>query len=132
MPRLQFEEDLGDINQKDVNGFLIPSHCPSCHAEKLFQPSLLLLASNICYHVICDDCVKRYFGTGTGKCPVCFREQSRGNFFKPQYFDLRVEKELNVRKYVMSIMNKKYDDPSFEGDLNLYDNYLETIENIGN
>ncbi|KAB2110770.1 hypothetical protein AG0111_0g2159 [Alternaria gaisen] len=83
----------------------------------------------ICYHKMCDTCVERLFGKGNSICPVagCAKTLAYRNFRRATFEDLKVEREVDLRKKVMKIMNKTEDD--FET-LRDYNDYLEQVEEI--
>jgi CDK-activating kinase assembly factor MAT1 len=56
---------------------------------------------------MCDNCVIRYFGEmkGNGICPVpgCAKTLSRNKFRRATFEDLKVEREMDLRKDVMKV-----------------------------
>lgn len=70
----------------------------------------------------------RLFSAGSAPCPICHTTLARNNFFRPTFADVKVEKEVRIRKTILQIFNKREED--FE-DLRDYNNYLEEVEDIG-
>lgn len=103
--------------------------CPICKTDKYLSPNMNFLINPECYHKICESCVDRIFALGPAPCPYpkCGKIL-RKNKFKEQIFDdLRIEKEIDIRRKVGSIYNKTEEDFS---DLKDYNKYLEDIEEI--
>ena len=55
-----------------------------------------------CYHRMCESCVDRIYSHGPAPCPVagCHRTLRKQRFRKQTFQDIRVEKEVDVRKRV--------------------------------
>lgn len=70
----------------------------------------------------------RLFGAGSAPCPTCHTTLARNNFFRPTFADVKVEKEVRIRKTILQIFNKREED--FE-EVRDYNNYLEEVEDIG-
>ncbi|ODN97318.1 CDK-activating kinase assembly factor MAT1 [Cryptococcus wingfieldii CBS 7118] len=98
--------------------------CPICHTDRQFNKNLRLLVSP-CYHKMCESCVDRLFALGPEKCPVCNRMLRKINFAHQTFEDLKVEKEVSVRRRMSDIFNKRRGD--FDSDKE-YDDYLEKVE----
>lgn len=103
--------------------------CPVCKTDKYLSPEIQFKINPECYHKICDACVDRIFALGPSPCPYPTCDKIlRRNKFKAQVFDdLRVEKECDIRRRVLSVYNKKAGD--FQTP-EMYDKYLEEIEDI--
>ncbi|EGW32016.1 uncharacterized protein SPAPADRAFT_55579 [Spathaspora passalidarum NRRL Y-27907] len=103
--------------------------CPICKTDKYLSPNMTFLINPECYHKICESCVDRIFSLGPAPCPYpkCGKIL-RKNKFKQQVFDdLRIEREIDIRKKVGNVYNKTEEDfPS----LKEYNQYLENIEEI--
>ncbi|KAM0787238.1 hypothetical protein ACM66B_006475 [Microbotryomycetes sp. NB124-2] len=120
---LDFIPDVDD----DVN---IPEYsspddvCPVCKTDRFRNPKLRLMVSS-CYHKMCESCMDRIFSLGPEPCPVCHTVIRKAHF-KPQRFeDLKVQKELAIRKKMARTFNKTEQDfVSAEA----YDKYLEEVE----
>lgn len=101
--------------------------CPICKSSRYLNPDMKFLVNPQCYHKMCESCVDRLFAYGPVTCPHNGCEKIlRKNKFKTQIFeDVAVEKEVDVRQRVMSVMNKREDE--FDT-LDEYNAYLEKIE----
>lgn len=82
-----------------------------------------------CYHKICESCVDRIFSLGPAPCPYpkCNRILRKNKFKKQVFEDIRIEREIDIRKRVQNIYNKTEED--FES-LKEYNAYLELVESI--
>jgi CDK-activating kinase assembly factor MAT1 len=76
---------------------------------------------------MCTSCVDRLFTSGPAPCPVagCHKTLRKKNFRPPFFADLAVEREVDVRKRVSAIFNRRQED--FESLLD-WNNYLEEVE----
>lgn len=76
---------------------------------------------------MCESCVDRIFSTGPTPCPVagCARTLRKQRFRKQTFEDLKIEREVDVRRRVAQVFNKQESD--FET-LRAYNNYLEEME----
>ncbi|WVQ81334.1 CDK-activating kinase assembly factor MAT1 [Cryptococcus sp. DSM 104549] len=98
--------------------------CPICHTDRQFNKNLRLLVSP-CYHKMCESCIDRLFTLGPEPCPQCGRILRKINFAHQTFEDLKVEKEVSVRKRMAEHFNKRRAD--FGSDKE-YDDYLEMVE----
>lgn len=71
--------------------------CPVCHTDRQFNKNLRLLVSP-CYHKMCESCIDRLFTLGPEPCPQCGRILRKVNFAHQTFEDLKVEKEVAVRR----------------------------------
>lgn len=103
--------------------------CPVCKSSRYLNPTMRFLVNPECYHKMCASCVDRIFAGGPANCPVAGCPRTlRKHRFRPQTFeDIRVEKEVDVRRTVGAVMNKREDE--FET-LRDYNNYLEEVEEM--
>ncbi|KAF3037127.1 TFIIH/NER complex subunit [Didymella heteroderae] len=103
--------------------------CPVCKSSRYLNPHMKFLVNPECYHKMCESCVDRIFSHGPAPCPIagCARTLRKGKFREATFEDLKVEREVDIRRRVASIMNKEQDD--FET-LKDYNDYLETVEEI--
>ncbi|KAJ3415014.1 TFIIH/NER complex subunit [Chytridiales sp. JEL 0842] len=101
--------------------------CPVCKSNKYINPSMKLLVSP-CYHKMCENCINRLFQAGPAGCPVCKQTLRKSNFVAQTFEDLRVEKEVQIRKRIGKYFNKRLED--FDGDLRKYNDYLEEAETM--
>ncbi|KAM9842081.1 CDK-activating kinase assembly factor MAT1 isoform 2-T2 [Aulostomus maculatus] len=100
--------------------------CPRCKTTKYRNPSLKLMV-NVCGHTLCENCVEMLFVRGSGNCVQCDRLLRKNNFRVQLFEDPTVDKEVDIRKRVLKIYNKRdFDFPS----LREYNDYLEEVEDI--
>ncbi|KAM9291162.1 CDK-activating kinase assembly factor MAT1 isoform 4-T5 [Morus bassanus] len=100
--------------------------CPRCKTTKYRNPSLKLMV-NVCGHTLCESCVELLFVRGAGNCQECDTPLRKSNFRVQLFEDPAVDKEVEIRKKVLKIYNKREDDfPS----LTEYNDFLEEIEEI--
>lgn len=104
--------------------------CPRCKTNKYRNPKLRLLV-NVCGHKLCDNCVDVLFTRPSAACPECSTPLRRSDFRIQQFEDLIVEKEVDIRKRIIKIYNKRSEDFFGEHDpLRAYNDYLEELETI--
>lgn len=103
--------------------------CPVCKSSRYLNPHMKFLVNPECYHKMCESCVDRIFSHGPAPCPIagCARTLRKGRFREATFEDLKVEREVDIRRRVASILNKTADD--FET-LKDYNDYLETVEEV--
>ncbi|XP_072314455.1 CDK-activating kinase assembly factor MAT1 [Eucyclogobius newberryi] len=100
--------------------------CPRCKTTKYRNPSLKLMV-NVCGHTLCENCVEMLFVRGSGSCVQCDTPLRKSNFRVQLFEDPAVDKEVEIRKKVLKLYNKRdFDFPS----LREYNDYLEQIEDI--
>nr|XP_019824575.1 PREDICTED: CDK-activating kinase assembly factor MAT1-like [Bos indicus] len=76
----------------------------------------------------CESCVDLLFVRGAGNCPECGTPLRKSNFRVQLFEDPTVDKEVEIRKKVLKIYNKREEDfPS----LREYNDFLEEVEEIG-
>lgn len=75
--------------------------CPICKTDRQFNKGLRLLVSP-CYHKACESCIERLFASGPEPCPYpgCGKILRKVNFQHQTFEDLKVEKEVAVRRRV--------------------------------
>ncbi|XP_069495024.1 CDK-activating kinase assembly factor MAT1 [Ambystoma mexicanum] len=100
--------------------------CPRCKTTKYRNPSLKLMV-NVCGHTLCESCVDLLFVRGSGSCQECGTALRKNNFRVQLFEDPTVDKEVEIRKKVLKIYNKREEDFS---NLNDYNDFLEEIEDI--
>jgi CDK-activating kinase assembly factor MAT1 len=78
---------------------------------------------------MCSTCVDRIFTSGPASCPVphCGKTLRKKGFHKAFFADLTIEREVDVRKRVGAIFNRRQDE--FETLLD-WNNYLEEVEGL--
>ncbi|RIA97217.1 CDK-activating kinase assembly factor MAT1-domain-containing protein [Glomus cerebriforme] len=101
--------------------------CPICKNNRYLTPNMKLLVSD-CYHKMCESCIDRLFANGAGPCPICQKILRKVSFIEPTFEDLRVEKEVKIRRMLSKQYNQRQED--FES-LRSYNDYLEMVEEIG-
>uniref|UniRef100_A0A3Q2X5T3 CDK-activating kinase assembly factor MAT1 n=1 Tax=Haplochromis burtoni TaxID=8153 RepID=A0A3Q2X5T3_HAPBU len=100
--------------------------CPRCKTTKYRNPSLKLMV-NVCGHTLCENCVEMLFVRGSSNCVQCDTPLRKSNFRVQLFEDPTVDKEVEIRKKVLKIYNKRdFDFPS----LREYNDYLEQVEDI--
>ncbi|XP_053088427.1 CDK-activating kinase assembly factor MAT1 isoform X1 [Pangasianodon hypophthalmus] len=100
--------------------------CPRCKTTKYRNPSLKLMV-NVCGHTLCENCVEMLFVRGSSNCVQCDTPLRKSNFRLQLFEDPAVDKEVEIRKKVLKIYNKRdLDFPS----LREYNDYLEQVEEI--
>ncbi|KAF1850302.1 CDK-activating kinase assembly factor [Cucurbitaria berberidis CBS 394.84] len=103
--------------------------CPVCKSSRYLNPNMKFRVNPECYHKMCESCVDRIFSHGPAPCPIagCARTLRRNKFREQTFEDLKIEREVDIRKRVMSAMTKQEAD--FET-LRDYNDYLEQVEEI--
>ncbi|KAF1936396.1 CDK-activating kinase assembly factor [Clathrospora elynae] len=103
--------------------------CPVCKSSRYLNSTMQFKINPACYHRMCDTCVERIFKRGNSTCPIagCAKTLSWAKFRRATFEDLKIEREVDIRKTVMDVMNKKEED--FET-LRDYNDYLEQVEEI--
>lgn len=101
--------------------------CPVCKTTRYFNPDMEFRINPECYHRMCKTCVDRIFKDGPNQCPyaTCNKTLRYRNFKEAYFADLRVQREVDIRKRVAAVFNKNEDD--FET-LDAYNEYLEMVE----
>ncbi|PCH01677.1 Cdk-activating kinase assembly factor (MAT1) [Penicillium occitanis (nom. inval.)] len=114
----------GSVSRRDEDEV-----CPICKSSRYLNPDMRFLINPECYHRICDSCVDRLFSAGPNSCPVVgCKKTLRKNRFRTQTFeDIGVEREVDIRKRVMAILNRREDE--FDSKLD-WDNFLEQRETM--
>lgn len=103
--------------------------CPVCKSSRYLNSNLRFLVNPECYHKMCESCVDRIFSHGPAQCPLpgCKRTLRKHRFRVQTFEDIKVEREVDIRKKVALVFNKREDD--FE-DLRAYNDYLNDVEDI--
>lgn len=103
--------------------------CPVCKSSRYLQPNLRFLINPECYHKICSSCVDRIFSHGPAQCPIprCGKTLRKARFRTQTFEDLQVEREVDIRKKVAAVFNKREDE--FEN-LRDWNDYLNEVEDI--
>ena len=82
-----------------------------------------------CYHKMCESCVDRIFSQGPAQCPVagCKRTLRKNKFRKQTFEDIQVEREVDIRRKVADVFNRREEDFDTLLDFN---NYLNDVEDL--
>jgi CDK-activating kinase assembly factor MAT1 len=102
-------------------------YCPVCKSSRYLNPAIKFLIEPACYHKMCSSCVDRLFGNGPSNCPVagCGKRLRSQRFRKQTFGDLTVEREVDVRKRVNKVFNRREVEFATKRE---WDDYLETVE----
>ena len=103
--------------------------CPVCKSSRYLNSRLRFLVNPECYHQMCESCVDRIFSHGPAQCPIpgCRKTLRKHRFREQTFEDLRVEREVDIRKRVAAVFNRREDE--FEG-LRAWNDYLNEVEDI--
>jgi CDK-activating kinase assembly factor MAT1 len=116
----------------------VDDRCPVCKSDKYLNPNLKFLVNPECYHKLycnsekgltnrCETCIDRIFTLGPAPCPQCGRMLRKAKFRKQTFEDTLVEREVDVRRRITKLFNKRRED--FKT-LRAYNDYLEEVEDI--
>lgn len=103
--------------------------CPVCKTTRYFNPDMTFRINPECYHRMCKTCVDRIFKDGPNQCPYagCNKTLRHRNFKEAYFADLKVQREVDIRKRVAGVFNRE--EHEFET-LEDYNTYLEDVENL--
>lgn len=103
--------------------------CPVCKSSRYLNPNMRFLVNPECYHKMCESCVDRIFSQGPAPCPVagCARTLRKQRFRRQTFEDLQVEREVDIRRRVAAVFNRRQEEFT---DLLAYNNYLEEVETV--
>ncbi|KAK5133851.1 hypothetical protein LTR08_007182 [Meristemomyces frigidus] len=103
--------------------------CPVCKSSRYLNSSLRFLVNPECYHKMCESCVDRIFSHGPAQCPIpgCRRTLRKHRFREQTFEDIKVEREVDIRKRVQAVFNRREEE--FES-LRDYNDYLNDVEDI--
>ncbi|KAL4973968.1 CDK-activating kinase assembly factor MAT1-domain-containing protein [Aspergillus desertorum] len=103
--------------------------CPVCKSSRYLNPDMRFLINPECYHKMCESCVDRIFSGGPANCPVagCHKTLRKQRFRKQTFEDIHVEREVDIRRRVMTVLNRREEE--FDSKLD-WDNFLEQREEI--
>ena len=98
-----------------------------CKSTRYLNPEMRFLVNPECYHKMCVSCVDRIFSQGPAPCPIagCARTLRKQRFRQQTFEDLKIEREVDIRRRVSKAFNRQESD--FET-LLAYNNYLEDME----
>ncbi|RAH74117.1 TFIIH/NER complex subunit TFB3 [Aspergillus aculeatinus CBS 121060] len=103
--------------------------CPVCKSSRYLNPDMQFLINPECYHKMCESCVDRIFSSGPANCPVagCHKTLRKARFRKQTFEDINVEREVDIRRRVMQILNRREEE--FDSK-RAWDDFLEQREEI--
>ncbi|KAL4928823.1 TFIIH/NER complex subunit TFB3 [Aspergillus undulatus] len=103
--------------------------CPVCKSSRYLNPDMRFLINPECYHKMCESCVDRIFSGGPANCPVagCHKTLRKNRFRKQTFEDINVEREVDIRRRVMTVLNRREEE--FDSKLD-WDNFLEQREEM--
>ncbi|KAK4506619.1 hypothetical protein PRZ48_000351 [Zasmidium cellare] len=103
--------------------------CPVCKSTKYMNPNLKFLVNPVCYHKMCESCVDRLFSHGPAPCPIkgCSETLRKNRFRKQTFEDIKVEREVDIRKKVAQVFNRREEEFA---SLREYNDYLNDVEDI--
>ncbi|KAJ9265581.1 hypothetical protein DTO195F2_1620 [Paecilomyces variotii] len=103
--------------------------CPVCKSSRYLNPDMRFLINPECYHKMCESCVDRIFSSGPAPCPVagCHKTLRKNRFRKQTFEDIGVEREVDIRKRVMQILNRREEEFATK---RAWDDFLEQREEI--
>jgi CDK-activating kinase assembly factor MAT1 len=92
-------------------------------------PGLRFKISSKCYHKICETCIDRVFASGKQNCPIagCKYQLWKRDWRYQVFEDLAVEREVDVRRRVMGILEKAENEFLTK---RAYDDFLEMREEM--
>jgi len=79
--------------------------CPVCKSSRYLNPNMKFLVNPECYHKMCESCVDRIFSHGPAPCPIagCKRTLRKAKFRSQTFEDLKVEREVDIRRRVARV-----------------------------
>ena len=112
----------------DANMFMLEK-CPVCKSSRYLNKSMRFLVNPECYHKMCESCVDRVFSHGPATCPIagCHRTLRKHRFRVQTFEDIQVEREVDIRRRVAAVFNRREDE--FDSLMD-YNNYLNEVEDI--
>ena len=107
----------------------LDEQCPVCKSSRYFNPELRFIISTECYHKMCTGCADRLLKSGPAPCPTqgCKVTIRRHRFREPTFSDLKLEKEVDIRREMAKTFNRREED--FET-LRDYNDYLAEVEDM--
>ena len=103
--------------------------CPVCKSSRYLNANMRFLINPACYHRMCSSCVDRIFSHGPANCPIagCKRTLRKPGFRPQKFEDLTVEREVDIRRRMAAIFNRREEE--FEN-LRDYNDYLQEAEDL--
>ncbi|KAI0383631.1 CDK-activating kinase assembly factor MAT1-domain-containing protein [Hypomontagnella monticulosa] len=111
-------------------GVEIPTdHCPICRRVRYLNSDMKFLINPECYHPMCQQCIADIFGKGPAQCPQpgCYKTLRQRGFRSAFFGDLKVEREVDIRRRVQAVFNMTQDDFVSLRD---YNDYLQQVEDL--
>ncbi|KAL1621945.1 TFIIH/NER complex subunit [Neofusicoccum ribis] len=126
--RLQQALFLGDCESANTRP-AVPDICPVCKSSRYLNPNMRFLINPECYHQMCESCVDRIYSHGPAPCRIvgCGKTLRKNRFRKKTFEDIQVEREVDIRRRVAAVFNRREDE--FET-LEDYNDYLNDVEDI--
>ena len=103
--------------------------CPHCSSTRYMNKNLVIFTNTVCYHRLCETCADRLFGPGPRTCPYagCGKTIRRGQYRRPRFEDLAIEREVDLRGQIARVFNRR--EAEFV-DLRSWNDYLESVEEL--
>ncbi|KAK7534799.1 CDK-activating kinase assembly factor MAT1-domain-containing protein [Phyllosticta citribraziliensis] len=103
--------------------------CPVCKSSRYLNPNMRFLINPECYHQMCESCVDRIYSHGPAPCRVagCSKTLRKNRFRKKTFEDVEIEREVDIRRRVAAVFNRREDE--FES-VQDYNNYLNDVEDV--
>ncbi|KAI0853557.1 CDK-activating kinase assembly factor [Daldinia vernicosa] len=103
--------------------------CPVCSRIRYLNTEMEFLINPECYHPMCINCVNNIFGKGPAQCPVatCTKTLRQRGFRSAFFKDLKIEREVDLRRRVQAVFNMTQDDFVSLRD---YNDYLQQVEDL--
>ncbi|KAK7526369.1 CDK-activating kinase assembly factor MAT1-domain-containing protein [Phyllosticta citriasiana] len=103
--------------------------CPVCKSSRYLNPHMRFLINPECYHQMCESCVDRIYSHGPAPCRVagCSKTLRKNRFRKKTFEDVEIEREVDIRRRVAAVFNRREDE--FES-IQDYNNYLNDVEDV--
>eukprot|EP01105_Mastigella_eilhardi_P024570 TRINITY_DN643_c4_g1_i1.p1 TRINITY_DN643_c4_g1~~TRINITY_DN643_c4_g1_i1.p1 ORF type:complete len:336 (+),score=74.68 TRINITY_DN643_c4_g1_i1:92-1099(+) len=106
---------------------LADEQCTNCRIEAFLDPSVRLMLSTICSHVVCEKCFNAMYQSRTSApCPSCHLMLTRQQYVRKD-LDTNVERENAQRKRLVKFFTRQ---PSEFLSLREYNDYLEGMEDL--
>ncbi|KAL1649540.1 TFIIH/NER complex subunit [Diplodia intermedia] len=107
----------------------VPDICPVCKSSRYLNPNMRFLINPECYHQMCESCVDRIYSHGPAPCRIvgCGKTLRKNRFRKKTFEDIQVEREVDIRRRVAAVFNRREDE--FET-LQDYNDYLNDVEDV--
>lgn len=118
-----------DSELSNISANIVEDICPVCSSGSYLNQNLKFKLNPECYHKMCENCVNRVFRNGPALCPYqgCSKTLRFNRFRDLTFEDVRIEKEVDIRRRICKIFNKREEDFETMRD---YNNYLNQVEDI--